>query len=73
MAPLPRKKARDQIAATIEAKYGGTVRASDGTIRPHVNWEDCQFIADLILGEIGPTAGLRQVQSKAKNDNAPRP
>jgi hypothetical protein len=67
---VTREKIRDKIAAVIETKFSGSVRDADGTTRPHLDQQDCRFIADLVLSEMGP-AGLRNLQSKAKNDNAP--
>ena len=69
---MTRENLRNTIAAGIEAKFNGSVRDADGTVRPHLDQEDCKFIADLVLDEMGPPAGLRRVQSKAKNDNAQR-
>jgi hypothetical protein len=69
---VTRPKLHDRIAAAIEANFNGTIRRTDGMVRPHLDREDCRFIADLVLGEMGQF-GLRRLQSKARNDNAPRP
>jgi hypothetical protein len=68
---VTREKIRDKIATTIETRFSGSVQDSDGTVRPRLDQQDCKFIADLILSEMGPK-GLRDLLSKAKNDNAPR-